>query len=124
MDDEQQPVTITMRRQQWTYIDGTVDNAIAVAAQSGDPRHQVEPATRIREQGWLQVDGWSPGDPPAKPRQPEDATTSVTLPRASWSLIIEFLGRSAEAAERFGQDDLNARARGLADLLSSALRTP
>lgn len=89
---------MTMLVSDWLVIDATMDNAGAVARQSGG-RDDVAAATRsIRQEGWDQVathgsdDGWPP----------HGATTQVELSVAQWQFVADQLRHWAAVAASVG----------------------
>lgn len=104
-------LALTMRVEDWLFIDGTIDNTVAIAAEDGADS-VVEQGHAIREAGWAATrahprnkDGWG-GWPPA------DDEISVALPPAAWRFVVDELHRwervMADGGAEVGADGRDA----------------
>lgn len=85
-------VILTLPVHDWPFIDATVNNTVAIAAQNGD-ESTAEQGLAVRETGWAAArrhprvtQGWA-GWPP------EDDVLTVDLPAESWRFVIGQLRR-------------------------------
>lgn len=100
-------LALIMLVEDWLFIDGTIDNTVAIAAVDG-PDSAVEQGHSIREAGWAATrahprnkDGWG-GWPPI------DDEITVALPPAAWRFVVQELYRweqvMADGGEGVGAD--------------------
>lgn len=87
-----EPLGMTLRVDDWLFIDATIDNTVAIAAVDGDET-LVRQGTRIREAGWAATrahprnqDGWG-GWPP------QDDEITVALSVDAWRMVVRELHR-------------------------------
>jgi hypothetical protein len=91
-------VTLEMPARIWAGIDAGVDNAIAVAAQTGDET-TVAIGERIRQAGWDQVP-WIDGAWP-----PKEQVISIRLTRAEWAFAAAEARDGIPTYERLGDEE-------------------
>jgi hypothetical protein len=77
------PVSMTM--DQWSYIDGCMDNEVAVESVDGDHRIAAL-AFSIREAGRRQFGNWTPDVPGSASWPPMEATVTPRLTAEQWRL--------------------------------------
>ncbi|GAA2866806.1 hypothetical protein GCM10020220_065210 [Nonomuraea rubra] len=84
------PVSMTM--DQWSYIDGCMDNDASVETVGGD-RQRADLARSIRRAGWEQIAHWTPGVPGSGSWPPMEATVTPRLTAEQWRLVPSVLDR-------------------------------
>ncbi|SPL88109.1 unnamed protein product [[Actinomadura] parvosata subsp. kistnae] len=113
-----------METSQWLIIDATMDNEVSVEVVEGDPRDVADLGDSIRQAGWDQIPDW-PRDLAGFEHWPAPGQTStLTLSRAQWDLVISALERwSAVTADLGDPEDADqAEAdRALLELIRTQL---
>ncbi len=107
---------------QWTIIDATIDNEVSVEIVGLDPSGVVDTGRRIREAGWSQVTGWTPGAAESGDWPPDDQVVSVELTVPQWRLVLSSLDKWSSVDEDIGDHQQAATARALRDVVSAQLR--
>lgn len=117
-------VTIAVRltTRQWQIIDAHIDNEISVETVDGDNRRVIDTAVKIREQGWRQVAGWTPGAAGTASWPPDDQAVTVRLTGHEWDLVTESLSRWSRVEEEIGDDQQAATSRAIRDLVIAQLQ--
>lgn len=112
---------IALEVRDWLFIDATIDNTVAIAAQKAD-ESTAEQGLAVRETGWAaarrdpRVDqGWA-GWPPA------DDDLAIDLPAESWRFVIGQLRRWDQVdalVNPRGKEDQESRFLALAGMLEN-----
>lgn len=88
-------LSIEMTMSQWHHIDGDMDNEVSLAARDGRD-DTVERGRAVREAGWTQLGGWTPGVLESGTWPPEHERVSVTLSRQQWRFVVRVLDTWAD----------------------------
>lgn len=96
-DSEGVPIEVSMSVKDWQWLDGTIDNTVAMDSADGDTG-TMEQGRRIRSAGWEAArvhprskDGWA-GWPPF------DEELIISLPATAWHYAIQELRRWDQVA--------------------------
>ncbi|WP_344604916.1 hypothetical protein [Streptomyces glaucus] len=89
-DESAVDVSVEMTMLQWHHIDGGMDNEVSTAAEDGRD-DIIEMGDAVREAGWSQVAGWTPGVPGSGRWPPNDERVTVTLTRKQWRFVVRVL---------------------------------
>lgn len=76
----------------WLFIDASIDNTVAIAAQDGDERTAAE-GYAIRETGWKAARGHPKAAEGFGGWPPEDEDLTMDLPAEAWGFIVSQLRR-------------------------------
>ncbi|NJP94762.1 hypothetical protein HCN51_35905 [Nonomuraea sp. FMUSA5-5] len=113
-----------METSQWPIIDATMDNEASVEAGEGDPRNVADLGDSIRQAGWAQIPDW-PRDLAGFEHWPAPGQTStLTLGRAQWELVISALERWSSVTADLGDPEAAHQAeadRALVELIRTQL---
>lgn len=109
--------TIELTVRQWQIIDGTMDNAVAVASQNGDPRAIVDLGSSVRAAGWEQVGRRDSDVPGSGGWPPNEQVATVTMSGEQWALVSSSLAHWAEISEELGDVDDASTSRAIRDII-------
>lgn len=93
-----QLIAVAMPAEQWSVIDGSIDNTIAVDVVEGKD-DVVAVGIAIREAGWAQVP-WVDGQWP-----PLNQVITLNLSRAQWEFALTQLHRWQDLYGSWGDED-------------------
>lgn len=117
--DAELPISMTMW--QWHMIDGTVDNEVGTRYDRSDWEDIRDTGLSVREAGWYQVAGMTPGVPGSGSWPPKDEVVTVRLTRDQWSWVVSVLEHWAQVSERRDEPENTARPRAVGDLIRAHL---
>jgi hypothetical protein len=97
-------IAVQLPTRLWQIIDGTIDNAVSVAAESANGS-LVRVGRRIREAGWYQITGWTRDNPVSRGWPPDAELVTVTLSRTLWNVVLAQLDRWNAVAADVGLEE-------------------
>lgn len=114
-------LSISLPMWQWHIIDGTTDNEINTQYERPDWEEIRAIGTSVREAGWHQVAGSTPGVRRSGTWPPADEIVTVRLPRDRWSWVISVLEYWAGVSDDMHEPEDAAQSRAIGDLIRSHL---
>jgi hypothetical protein len=114
-------LSISLSMWQWHIIDGTADHEINTRYERPDWEGIRDIGLSVREAGWYQVAGMTPGVPGSGSWPPRDEIVTVKLTRDQWAWVASVLEHWAQVSEGMNDFEHAARDRAIRDLVQSHL---
>ncbi|KAB2369630.1 hypothetical protein [Actinomadura montaniterrae] len=114
-------LAISLPMRQWHIIDGTVDNEINSRYERPDWEDIRTVGMTIREAGWHQVAGMTPGTPRSGAWPPDDEVVTVKLPRSCWRWVVAVLEHWAQVSDEIDRPEAAIKTRTVGKLIQSHL---